>query len=553
MKSFLAVVFSLVFCVSVVAQQNSDSSQKESPKKEQKAKKQEQAQKPAETAPAAEEPKPEPAKSAEDAGRDTGKDDKEEHFDVSEVAPVVTQHQTTVNGALLKYTATTGRLPLKRPDGKIEAEMFFVAYTLDGQDPAKRPLTFAFNGGPGSSTIWLHMGALGPKRVAMKPDGFMPPAPYHVEDNPYTLLDKSDLVFIDAMSTGFSRAINSETSKKFLGLQGDIKAFGEFIRLYLTRYERWTSPLFLFGESYGTTRAAGLASYLADRGVSFNGITLLSMALRFQTLDDSKSNDQPYIFLIPTFTMIAGYHHKLPPDLAADMDHARQLSEEWANTTYAQALSKGDALSDDERKKVIEDMSRFTGLSKDVIDQANLRIDVGKFTHYLLIDQKLRVGRYDGRFTGTDPDGLLDTSFYDPSQSAFQPPYTSTLNNYVRTELGYKTDMPYGVFSEDESFGKNWDWGSAENGYPDTATALRQALVKDPYLKVQVLEGYYDLATPYSAANYTMNHLDLGPQFHSDFSFATYQAGHMVYLPLNQLKKMRADTGGFMDKALAGN
>ena len=466
---------------------------------------------------------------------------------------MVTQHQTTVNGALLKYTATTGRLPLKRPDGKIEAEMFFVAYTLDGQDPAKRPLTFAFNGGPGSSTIWLHMGALGPKRVAMKPDGFMPPAPYHVEDNPYTLLDKSDLVFIDAMSTGFSRAINSETSKKFLGLQGDIKAFGEFIRLYLTRYERWTSPLFLFGESYGTTRAAGLASYLADRGVSFNGITLLSMALRFQTLDDSKSNDQPYIFLIPTFTMIAGYHHKLPPDLAADMDHARQLSEEWANTTYAQALSKGDALSDDERKKVIEDMSRFTGLSKDVIDQANLRIDVGKFTHYLLIDQKLRVGRYDGRFTGTDPDGLLDTSFYDPSQSAFQPPYTSTLNNYVRTELGYKTDMPYGVFSEDESFGKNWDWGSAENGYPDTATALRQALVKDPYLKVQVLEGYYDLATPYSAANYTMNHLDLGPQFHSDFSFATYQAGHMVYLPLNQLKKMRADTGGFMDKALAGN
>jgi carboxypeptidase C (cathepsin A) len=549
MKPVLALAVSMLLCLPVVSQQTPDSSPKDSPKKEQKAKKQEPPQKPAEPAPAAAEPKPEPAKTADAAA----KDDKEERFDVSEVAPVVTHHQITVNGSLLNYTATTGRLPLKRPDGKIEAEMFFVAYTLDGQDPAKRPLTFAFNGGPGSSTIWLHMGALGPKRVVMKPDGFMPPAPYRVEDNPYTLLDKSDLVFIDAMSTGFSRALNSETSKKFLGVQGDIKAFGEFIRLYLTRYERWTSPLFLFGESYGTTRAAGLASYLADHGVSFNGITLLSMALRFQTLEDNKSNDQPYIFLIPTFTMIAGYHHKLPPDLAADLQHARQLSEEWANTTYAQALSKGDALSEDERKKIIEDMSRFTGLSQQVIDQANLRIDVAKFTHYLLIDQKLRVGRYDGRFTGTDPDGLLDTSFYDPSQSAFQPPYTSALNNYVRTELGYKTDMPYGVFSEDESFGKNWDWGSAENGYPDTSTALRQALVKDPYMKVQVLEGYYDLATPYSAANYTMNHLDLGPQFHSNFSFATYEAGHMVYLPVNQLKKMRTDTGAFMEKAVAGN
>jgi len=392
MKQVLVVVASLLFCLPTLAQQNSNSSQasdspkKDSPKKEQKAKMQEQAQRPAtppaESSTAAEEPKPDPAKSSNANDKDDkDKDSKEERFDVSEVAPVVTHHQITVNGALLKYTATTGRLPLKRPDGKIEAEMFFVAYTLDGQDPAKRPLTFAFNGGPGSSTIWLHMGALGPKRVMMKPDGFMPPSPYRVEDNPYTLLDKSDLVFVDAMSTGFSRAVNSETSKKFLGVQGDIKAFSEFIPLYLSRYERWASPLFLFGESYGTTRAAGLAGYLADRGVSFNGITLLSMALRFQTLDDSKSNDEPYILLIPTFTMIAGYHHKLSPDLAADMEKARQLSEDWANTTYAQALSKGDALTGDERKKIIDDMSRFTGLSKEVIDQANLRIDVPKFTH----------------------------------------------------------------------------------------------------------------------------------------------------------------------------
>ena len=336
--------------------------------------------------------------------------------------------------------------------------------------------------------------------------------------------------------------------------QGDIKAFSEFIRLYLTRNERWSSPLFLFGESYGTTRAAGIAGYLADRGVAFNGITLLSMALTFQTLENSKSNDEPYILLIPSFTMIAGYHHKLPADLAGDMTKARQMAEQWAATDYTQALAKGDALTPDERAKVVADMSRFTGLSKEVIDQANLRIDVPKFTHYLLLDQKLRVGRLDGRFTGIDPDGLLDTQFSDPVEPAIVPPYNSVFNNYVRTELGYKTDMPYHVFpDEGEAFEKNWDWGSAAQGYPDTATALRQALVKDPYLKVQVLEGYYDLATPYFAANYTMDHLDVGPQIRKNFSFATYDAGHMVYLPIDGLKKLRVDTGGFMDKALSGN
>ena len=464
---------------------------------------------------------------------------------------MVTHHQLTLDGKLLKYTATTGRLPLKRGDGKIEAEMFFVAYTLDGQDAGKRPLTFAFNGGPGSATIWLHMGAWGPKRVAMQPEGFLPPAPYHIADNPYTLLDKSDVVFVDAMSTGFSRAANAELSKKFLGVKGDIEAFSEFIRLYLTRYERWSSPLFLFGESYGTTRAAGVAGNLADQGISFNGITLLSTALSFQTLVDNRSNDQPYVLLIPTFTMIAGYHKKLPPDLAQDMAKARQESVQWASTEYAQALAKGDSLSGDERQKAIDQMARYTGLSKEVLDQANLRIDVPKFTHYLLLDQKLRVGRLDGRFTGTDPDGLLDTQFYDPSESAIMGPYTSVFNNYVRTELGYKTDMPYQVFPSDQNFFESsWNWGSGIAGFPDTATALRQAIVKNPYLKVLVLEGFYDLATPFFAADYTVDHLNLTPQYRKNISFATYEAGHMVYLPIDGLKKLKSDEAGFMDKSL---
>src|SRR5262249_38196535 len=447
---------------------------------------------------------------------------KDEHWDVSEVAPVVTHHQITVNGRILKYTATAGRLPIKGDDGNIEAEMFYVAYTLDGQDAAKRPLTFAFNGGPGSASIWLHMGALGPRRVVLKPDGFMPPAPYRIEDNPYTLLDKSDLVLIDAIGTGFSRAADQEMFKKFWGVKGDIEAFSEFIRLYISRNERWSSPLYILGESYGTTRAAGIAGYLADRGISFNGITLLSTVLNFQTLEDNFTNDQPYTFLIPSFTMIAGYHHKLAADLAQDMNRARQQAEQWASTDYQRALDKGDALTPQERQNVIDQLAHFTGLSKEVIDEANLRINVQKFTHYLLIDQKVRVGRLDGRYTGPDPNGLLDTPFYDPTGSATQPPFTSVFNNYLRTELGYKVDMPYNVRAPGGGPGGDpWDWGSAIQGFPDTATAMRQAIVKNPYLKILVMEGYYDLATPYHAANYTVDHLNLPQKYRDNISFAT--------------------------------
>jgi carboxypeptidase C (cathepsin A) len=549
-KLIICSMLALLFSVSSLSQQSS-SSQPNEPAKGKKSKP-EPAQPAPETkpqeppAPAA---KPEPPRETP-AGK---QDDKEEHYDMTEIPPVMTHHQITFDGKVLKYTATAGRLPIKRGDGHIEAEMFFVAYTLDGQDAGKRPVTFCFNGGPGSATVWLHMGAVGPKQVVLEPNGFMPAAPYRISDNQNTLLDRSDLVFVDAIATGFSRAANAEMTKKFLGVQGDIEAFGEFIRLYITRNDRWSSPLFILGESYGTTRAAGIAGYLADHGISFNGITLLSTAMDFGTLEWAKNNDVPYVLLVPSFTMIAAYHKRLAPELMQDLAKTRQEVEHWASTDYALALAKGDGLTPEERQRISDQYARYTGLDRKVVDDASLRINVNEFTHNLLLDQKLRVGRLDGRFTGVDPEGLLGTRFYDPTGAAIVPPYTSVFNNYVRTELGYKVDMPYKVFGWDEPSFQKWEWGDAQKGFPNTSPGLRAALVKNPYLKVLVMEGYYDLATPYYAANYSVDHLDLGPSFRKNISFATYDAGHMVYIDSGSHAKMKKDLVEFMGKCLEGS
>ncbi|MGH9522410.1 MAG: S10 family serine carboxypeptidase-like protein, partial [Terriglobales bacterium] len=296
------------------------------------------------------------------------------HFDMTEHAPVQTHHTITVRGKTLHYTATAGRLPIKDATGKINAEMFFVAYTLDGADPAKRPVTFSYNGGPGSASIWLHMGALGPRTVVLQPQGWMPEAPYRLQDNQDTPLDATDIVMIDAIGTGYSRPADMEEARKFWSLRGDIESFGEFIRMYISRYERWQSPLYLLGESYGTTRSAGIAGYLADKGINFNGICLLSMVLNFESLEFARTNDVPYPLILPSYTMIAAYHHKLAQNMTGDLNKTRQDAVNFAMTDYWNALNKGDALTDQERQAMVQKVAQYTGLPTNVVNMANLRI-----------------------------------------------------------------------------------------------------------------------------------------------------------------------------------
>ena len=475
------------------------------------------------------------------------------HFDMAEVPPVETHHTISIGGKVLRYTATAGRLPIKDAEDKIEAEMFFVAYTLDGTEPATRPLTFAYNGGPGSASVWLHMGALGPRKVVLEQEGWLPQSPYRRDDNPNTPLDKTDLVLVDAIGTGYSRPADQAAGRKFWNMSGDIAAFGEFIRIYISRYERWLSPLYLFGESYGTTRSAGLAGYLNERGINFNGIVLLSTVLNFETLESSFTNDVPYPMLLPSFTSIAWYHKKLPPDLMADPNRARQESMQFALGEYTQALASGDTLTPEQRQSVIDKLNRYTGISKEVIEWSNLRLDVGTFTHFLLADQRLRVGRLDGRFKGPDPDGFMNTRFFDPSSAETGPPFTSVFNDYVRRELNYKVDMPYYVSGQQSGFFQ-WSFSAPQGGRGggnpfemETSTPLREAIVKDRYLKILNMEGYYDLATPYLAAWYTFDHLDLSPEFRKNISHAQYESGHMVYLDSKAHAKMKQDFANFID------
>lgn len=459
-------------------------------------------------------------------------------------APLVTHHAIDVDGEPLRYSVSTGLMPLRNEAGEIEAEIFFMAYTLDtGVETAKRPLMFSFNGGPGSSSVWLHLGALGPRRVRMLDDGNLPPPPYILEDNPTTWLRHTDLVFIDPVGTGYSRPVKKEDGKAFWSVDGDIASIGEFIRLYLSRNKRWNSPLYLVGESYGTTRAAGLSDVLIEKGIALNGIVLVSSILNFQTVLFDAGNDLPYIVHLPTYAATAWYHRCLANELSHDLQTTLNEVEAWALNEYAAALAKGSRLSDEERTEVVRRLSRYTGLNETFIRNSDLRIEINRFCSELLRDRGETVGRLDTRIKCMSIVNVRETPEFDPSMTAIRPPYTAVFNHYVRHDLGYETDREYYILGG--GIKSPWSWGS-KMGYPDTTEALERAFVKNPYMRLFVASGYYDLATPYFATRYTLDHLRLAKAVRDGIVMADYEAGHMMYIHTGCLTKLNGEVAKFL-------
>lgn len=462
--------------------------------------------------------------------------------------PVVTHHSVRAGGRLLNYSVTTGFMPLKNAvSGDVEARIFFMAYTLDNA-PTGRPLMFSFNGGPGSASVWLHLGALGPRRIKMMDDGMLPPPPYEMEDNQATWLADTDLVFIDPVGTGYSRAAKPELAGKFFGLNGDIESVGEFIRLYLGRNERWMSPLFLVGESYGTTRASGLSNWLFDHGIALNGIVLVSTVMNFQTLRFADNNDLPLVLILPSYTTTAWYHKRLSPQMQAkSVAQVAKEAEDFAMNEYAPAMMRIDHLTASERVSLLDRFSGFTGLSKDFVARNNFRVDLGEFNKELLRDQLRTTGRLDSRFLGIDRDAAGDNPDADPSINAIRPPYTAAFNSYVRGELGYKSDVEYYILGG--GITGAWNFGE-NNGYADTSIRMKDAMAKNPFMKIMIAQGYYDMATPFFAAEYTVSAMNLDPTLRRNIHFEYYEAGHMMYIDIRQLRKLHDDAAAFIATAL---
>src|SRR6266702_773168 len=428
---------------------------------------------------------------------------------------VQTKHSLKIGGQEIKYTATAGTILLKLEDGTPKASIFYVAYTKDDVgDASQRPLTFSFNGGPGSASVWLHLGLFGPRRVQMGDAGALLPPPYKLVDNDVSVAD--------------------------------------FIRLYATRNKRWSSPKFLAGESYGTTRAAGLSGYLQQRyGMYLNGIVLISAILNFETAEFDTGNDLPYILYLPTYTAIAWYHKRLPVDLqGGDVQKAVEESRKFAVGEYTDALMTGDALPTARRMEITQKLARLTGLSPDYIDRANLRIEIQRFTKELLRSERRTIGRIDARFTGIDRDAAGERPEFDPSIAAIIGPYSGMLNDYVRNDLKFDSDLPYEVLT---SRVRPWSYAPYENRYVNVAETLRGAMTQNPFLHVFVAKGYYDLATPFFAADYTFDHLGLDPTLRGHLSGAYYEAGHMMYVHPPSRAKLKADIAQFIKSSTTTN
>ncbi|MDE3172594.1 MAG: peptidase S10 [Gemmatimonadota bacterium] len=451
---------------------------------------------------------------------------------------VVTHHSATIGGQKIDYTATTGTYVVRDDEGTPKATFFFAAYTKDGgANVADRPVAFVYNGGPGSASLFTHMG-MGPQEVVLTPDGHGMPAPYRIRDNDDSFLDATDLVFVDAVSTGYSRPAAGQNPAQFYGVEQDANIFSDFIDLYITRNGRWDSPKFLIGESYGTTRSAELAGVLEHRhDIYLNGIVLLStMAFAPWGADDRTE------FFLPTYVTSAWYHHLLAPDLEKlSVDSVAQIARTFAHGEYAQALEQGDEISPTEYARVTADMARLTGLSPDYIDEADLRVSPQRWFAQLMRNRRLIMGRLDSRFTGYNRDAASERAEYDPSEASYLGAFTATFMDYVRRDLGWTSDAFYAVSANV----RPWD----RTALPDVAETLRSAMTEESSLKLLVLCGYYDLATPFNGIEETVSHMGLEPAIRKNVSFDYYASGHMVYIDQKQHDKLHRDVDAFIDGA----
>lgn len=452
----------------------------------------------------------------------------------------ITKHSVTIGGKAVNYTVTTGTMPIRDQKGEKDAYIFFIAYTKDGvKDVTQRPLMFSFNGGPGSCSVWMHMAFLGPRKVRYDARGFMLQPPYELEDNQFSILDETDLVFIDPVATGFSRMLPEKPLHKYHGVLEDIQSVAEFIRMYVTRNARWGSPKFIIGESYGTTRAAGLTGYLqGENPMYINGTILVSMT----GINVEKGSDLSYMVKVPHFAATAWYHKALSPEMQAkSLREILDEAEAFATGEYTLALVKGGWLSEKERDAVAAKLARLTGLSVDYVKNSNLRVDRGRFRKELLRSRGLTVGRLDSRYTGTDRDAAGETIEFDPAMAHWNGPFTGAVNRYFKEELKINTDLTYNIFGNVSP----WKGRNEVN----VGEMLRRAMNENPYLKVFVLEGYYDAACDYFGAQYTMSHLDLTGKLKDRISFGFYESGHMMYINLPSLEKSKLDLVKFIRSA----
>lgn len=473
---------------------------------------------------------------------------------VAEIA-ITTTHDAEIAGHALRYRATAGTLTIRDDEGRPTASMFYIAYVAEGR--ASRPLTFLFNGGPGSASLWLNVGGFGPMRVPIVAVQAAGPAPYRFIPNTESLLDKSDLVFIDAIGTGFSRPLGDVKARDFWGVDADVDAFARAIKRYVSVNRRWNSPKFLFGESYGTTRAAALVLALENQDMDFNGVILQSTILNFA--DMSPGLDQLYIDTLPSFAAAAWYHDKIA-DKPANLLNFLQQARDFARGPYAEALARGDTLSPDEEDAVAQRLAGYTGLTVDFLKRKYLRVDVEEFRKELLKDQHLVIGRFDSRFTGPASDAAehSDPARDDPATAGISSAMLSAFRDYLSGDLGYRTDLDYRALYN-MVIEPAWDMHHKAPGIPDPLTTpdvaldLAAAMRANPHLQVLSLNGLYDLSTPFFATEYDLSHMFLPPELKSNLQITYYSSGHMTYVDPDALKQMKRELAQFYDQAAPPN